>query len=136
MSALTELLKKERDQFAALYEIAEKERFAAETKNAAQATEIERLKDALKHADKFISNGIEYGHIRMPDAELNDSASETPGIVKAALSGWTKEHEYHAPESHKPQPVAQHIGVPALSPYAAAQVARVSKQKADEREGK
>jgi hypothetical protein len=43
------------------------------------------LLEALKTADQFITNGMELGFIRMPDAATPDSAHETPGIVRAAI---------------------------------------------------
>lgn len=48
----------------------------------------ERLREALTHADEFISNGIEFGFIRMPDDDLKgiDSAHDTPEIISKALS--------------------------------------------------
>lgn len=47
---------------------------------------IELQNDALKAADKFISNGIDLGYIRMPDADTPDPAHKTPSIVKNAIS--------------------------------------------------
>lgn len=44
-----------------------------------------RLREALRRADVFISNGIDLGFIRMPDAGSDDPALETPGIIRAAL---------------------------------------------------
>ena len=41
---------------------------------------------ALKKAQQFITNGIEMGYIRMPDADSGDTALETPGIIQAALA--------------------------------------------------
>lgn len=41
---------------------------------------------ALKCAHMFIRNGIEFGFIRMPDADCPDPAKETPGIVRAAIA--------------------------------------------------
>jgi hypothetical protein len=41
---------------------------------------------ALKRANEFITNGIELGFIRMPDASTPDAAHETPGIVRAAIA--------------------------------------------------
>jgi len=51
------------------------------------AVEAQRdaLLEALKTADQFITNGMELGFIRMPDAATPDSAHETPGIVRAAI---------------------------------------------------
>ena len=44
------------------------------------------LLEALKHADQFITNGIELGFIRMPDADTPDTAHKTPAIVRAAIA--------------------------------------------------
>lgn len=57
------------------------------------AEKIARLVKALRAADQFITNGIEFGFIRMPDPETNDSASRTPDLIRAALAsaptqGW------------------------------------------------
>lgn len=54
---------------------------------ASQASEA-RLREALKLAEEFISNGIEFDYIRMPDDSLKgiDSAHETPNIIAKALS--------------------------------------------------
>jgi hypothetical protein len=41
---------------------------------------------ALKHAEQFISNGIELGYITMPDADCPDSAHDTPRLVRAAIA--------------------------------------------------
>ena len=49
--------------------------------------EVARLREALARADDFITNGIAFGFIRMPDAGTPDPAHETPGIVRAALAG-------------------------------------------------
>lgn len=46
----------------------------------------DELLAALKHADEFITNGIEFGFIRIPDKDTPDPARETPGIVKAAIA--------------------------------------------------
>ena len=47
---------------------------------------VEALEAALRCADQFITNGIELGYIRMPDAGTPDSAHKTPGIIRAALA--------------------------------------------------
>ncbi|MBS1067289.1 hypothetical protein [Gluconobacter cerinus] len=47
---------------------------------------VKVLEEALKKADKFITNGIEFGFIRMPDSDTPDSALDTPGIIRAALT--------------------------------------------------
>ncbi len=44
------------------------------------------LLEALRDADKFITNGIELGYIRMPDPDTADRAHATPGIVRAAIA--------------------------------------------------
>lgn len=53
----------------------------------------ERLREALKNADEFITNGVEFGYIRMPDESLKgiDSAHDTPKIIREALSTTTSE---------------------------------------------
>ena len=48
-----------------------------------------RLREALKAADQFITNGIELDFIRMPDTGTPDPAHDTPGIVRAALESPT-----------------------------------------------
>ena len=45
---------------------------------------LERMN--LRDADKFITNGIELGYIRMPDPDTADRAHATPGIVRAAIA--------------------------------------------------
>ena len=52
---------------------------------AALTAQRDALLEALKKADHFITNGIELGFIRMPDADTPDTAHETPGIVRAAI---------------------------------------------------
>lgn len=47
--------------------------------------DIKRKDNALRCADQFITNGIEFGFIRMPDASTPDPARETPGIIRSAL---------------------------------------------------
>ena len=48
--------------------------------------QLEAVRRALYAADKFITNGVELGFIRMPDEDVPDPAKLTPGIVKAALA--------------------------------------------------
>jgi hypothetical protein len=48
--------------------------------------QLEEARKALYAADKFITNGVELGFIRMPDEDVPDPAKLTPGIVKAALA--------------------------------------------------
>ena len=52
---------------------------------AALEGRIAELEGALRAADQFITNGVEFGFIRMPDIDTNDSAHETPRIVRDAL---------------------------------------------------
>lgn len=49
--------------------------------------EVERLREALKHARQFIVNGIDLGVIRMPDADTPDAAHDMLPMIDAALSG-------------------------------------------------
>jgi len=55
-------------------------------REAELAAEVERLHAALVQADQFITNGIEFGYISMPDLDTPDSAHETPGMIRAALA--------------------------------------------------
>lgn len=41
---------------------------------------------ALKKANEFITNGIDLGYIRMPDADVPDSAHQTPALIMAAIA--------------------------------------------------
>ena len=60
---------------------------AAELRRLANVeAQRDALLEALKTADQFITNGMELGFIRMPDAATPDSAHETPGIVRAAIA--------------------------------------------------
>lgn len=54
--------------------------------NALLQARCKELESALKHADMFITNGIKYGFIRMPDDDTPDPAHDTPRIVKEAIS--------------------------------------------------
>nr|WP_315528235.1 hypothetical protein [uncultured Achromobacter sp.] len=40
---------------------------------------------ALQSAQRFIRNGVEFGYIRMPDADTPDPAHRTPGLIEAAI---------------------------------------------------
>lgn len=51
----------------------------------AYAERAEKYREALRLADQFITNGIELGYIRMPDADTPDTARDTPRIVREAL---------------------------------------------------
>jgi len=53
--------------------------------NARLISAAPTMLEALRRAEQFITNGIELGFIRMPDASTRDTASETPGIIKAAI---------------------------------------------------
>lgn len=44
------------------------------------------MAEALKAARQFIRNGIEFGYIRMPDADTPDSAHGTLPLIDAALA--------------------------------------------------
>lgn len=54
---------------------------------APQASEAVRthVLAALESAQRFIRNGIEFGYIRMPDADTPDPAHRTPGLIDAAI---------------------------------------------------
>ena len=41
---------------------------------------------ALKHAAQFIRNGVEFGYIRMPDADCPDTAHDTLPEIEAAIA--------------------------------------------------
>jgi hypothetical protein len=46
----------------------------------------ELVVDALRSAQRFIRNGVEFGYIRMPDADCPDPAHDTPKNIDAALA--------------------------------------------------
>ena len=57
-----------------------------------QEKEIARLRalnaemlEALKRADEFITNGVEFGFVRIP-LRGDDGASETPRIIREAIA--------------------------------------------------
>lgn len=54
---------------------------------APQASEAVRTQvlAALESAQRFIRNGIEFGYIRMPDADTPDPAHRTPSLIDAAI---------------------------------------------------
>lgn len=60
----------------------------AEAADRIEALEVAivQAREALERADQFITNGIEFGYIRMPDADTPDSAHETPRVIRQALS--------------------------------------------------
>lgn len=51
---------------------------------------------ALEQANRFITNGIELGFIRMPDDDCPDPAHATPGAVRNALSSLMTTKEPHS----------------------------------------
>ncbi|KXV23868.1 hypothetical protein AD942_11080 [Gluconobacter japonicus] len=53
---------------------------------AALEARVKALEGVLQKADEFVTNGIEFGYIRMPDADTPDTALATPGIIRAALT--------------------------------------------------
>ena len=57
-----------------------------ETELADKDKLIEQLNLALKSAEQFIENGVEYGYITMPDPETPDKAHKMLPEIKAALS--------------------------------------------------
>jgi hypothetical protein len=53
---------------------------------APQASEaVRKALQALEAAQRFIRNGVEFGYIRMPDADTPDPAHRTPGLIDAAI---------------------------------------------------
>lgn len=54
---------------------------------APQASEAVRKQAlaALESAQRFIRNGVEFGYVRMPDADTPDPAHRTPGLIDAAI---------------------------------------------------
>lgn len=62
------------------------DRHAAEERAESAEQDNKRLREALKRADQFITNGIDLGFIRMPDPGSDDPALETPEIVRSALT--------------------------------------------------
>ena len=44
--------------------------------------------EALRHADMFITNGVENGYIRLPSPP--DPALETPNLIRAVLTAYDK----------------------------------------------
>lgn len=51
---------------------------------------------ALQQADQFISNGIEFGFIRMPDRDCPDPAKLVPEAIKCALAHLATAREPHS----------------------------------------
>ena len=62
---------------------------AAKLSILAHAATLHKLavaREALEAARQFIENGIEFGFIRMPNAETPDSAHDTPALIFTALA--------------------------------------------------
>jgi len=53
---------------------------------ASAESQLAALREVLYAADRFITNGIELGFIRMPDADCPDPAKAVPGMIRAALA--------------------------------------------------
>lgn len=70
-----------RERMEALQEAAD----AGDDENATLRADNARLREALVKADEFITNGIEFGFIRMPSPGTPDPALLTPGIIRAAM---------------------------------------------------
>ena len=51
-----------------------------------QLSALKLALEALRCTDRFITNGIALGFIRMPDADTPDPAHETPGMVRSAIT--------------------------------------------------
>lgn len=47
---------------------------------------IHVMGEALKRADRFITNGVALGYIQMPDESTPDPAKDTPRIIRDALA--------------------------------------------------
>jgi hypothetical protein len=47
--------------------------------------------EALRHADMFITNGVENGYIRLPSPP--DPALETPKLIRAVLTAYDKREQ-------------------------------------------
>lgn len=47
---------------------------------------LRQMHDALKKAEQFIANGVEFGFIRLPDVSTPDSAHETLPAIRAAIA--------------------------------------------------
>lgn len=61
--------------------------------NTPSADLVGRAIDALKAAEQFITNGVDYGYIQMPDADTPDPAHDTLPKIEAALSALTEAAE-------------------------------------------
>jgi hypothetical protein len=54
---------------------------------------IKQALDALKAAKQFIENGVEFGYIRMPDADTPDTAHDTLPKINAAIAAMKEQKE-------------------------------------------
>lgn len=73
---------------------------AREALAQSEATDIRKALEALRRADQFITNGIALGFIRMPDADVPDTAHQTPQIIREAIAALAQ------PQAAQPAPVA------------------------------
>lgn len=62
-----------------------------EAANARLIAAAPEMLTALRKAEQFIVNGIEWGYIRMPDADTPDSALDTLPAIRAAIKKATSE---------------------------------------------
>lgn len=46
---------------------------------------VEELENGLRAAEQFITNGVEFGFIRMPDKSTPDSAHDTLPMIRTLL---------------------------------------------------
>jgi hypothetical protein len=53
--------------------------------NARAVAEVPAMVQALRAARQFITNGIEFGYIQMPDPATPDSAHDTLPMIEAVL---------------------------------------------------
>lgn len=62
---------------------------------APQASEAVRKQAlaALESAQRFIRNGVEFGYVRMPDADTPDPAHHTPGLIEEAIRALSSQPE-------------------------------------------
>lgn len=56
------------------------------SERASLAERLEEAEKALEKAAQFITNGVELGFIRMPDADTPDPAHETLPAIRKALT--------------------------------------------------
>jgi hypothetical protein len=68
-----------------MYRVAQVEPRENQVDNARLIAAAPEMLEALKRAQNFIRNGVEYGYIRLPDPELRDPANQTLPAVEAAI---------------------------------------------------